>query len=268
MSDNNSNPQPSNPQPSNPRKSNEERVTRTLAIVSALMISVVLVLGLFVTGPDIVQGEVVRILYIHPAIAWVAYVAFSITTFASIMWLLPKRRSLFWDQIAGASAEVGAVCTALTLLLGSIWGRTTWGVWWTWDGRTTSTALLLFMYLGVLALRRVPSTREARGRRSAVASLIAFLDVPVVHFSVTWWRTLHQEPSVLKADLFKPEVHGLQLFTMLFSFVAFTVLYFWLLILRYRVARWEDELGEGGLDRAIVERRAEGRMAATIGGVS
>ena len=241
------------------RSMNERVVTRILAVVGTIMIGIVVVLGLFVTGPDIRQGEVVRILYLHPAIAWVAYVAFGITTLASVLWMWPKTRSLFWDQLAGASAEIGVVFTALTLVLGAIWGRTTWGVWWTWDARTTSTALLLFMYLGVLALRRVPAAQEARGRRSAVASLIAFLDVPVVHFSVDWWRTLHQPASVLKADLLKPEVHGLQLFTMLFSFLAFTVIYAWLLIVRYRIARWEDQLIDGGVDAAIAERRAEGR---------
>jgi heme exporter protein C len=226
------------------------------------MVSVVVVLGLFVTGPDINQGEVVRILYVHPAVAWVAYVAFGITTLASLLWLWPRTRAPKWDQIAGASAEVGVIFTALTLVLGAIWGRTTWGVWWTWDARVTSTALLLFMYLGVLALRRVPASREARGRRSGVAALIAFLDVPVVHFSVNWWRTLHQPASVLKPDILNPEVHGLQLFTMLFSFLAFTVVYVWLLILRYRIARWEDQLEEGGLDAAIASRRAEGRSPA------
>ena len=146
---------------------NERVVTRVLAVLGTAMVSVVVVLGLFVTGPDIRQGEVVRILYLHPAIAWVAYVAFGITTLASVLWMWPRTRSLFWDQVAGASAEIGVVCTALTLVLGSIWGRTTWGVWWTWDARTTSTALLLFMYLGVLALRqeRPVAKRERLVRR-------------------------------------------------------------------------------------------------------
>ena len=233
--------------------------------MSVVLIGIVLVLGLGVTGVDYVQGEVVRILYIHPAVAWVAYMAFGITSVASLAWLRPKSRSLFWDQLAGSSAEIGVLFTFLALLTGSIWGRSTWGVWWTWDARTTSTLLLLFLYFGVLALRQVPQDRDTRARRSAIAALLAFVNVPLVHFSVKWWRTLHQEASVIRVDR---KLHGLQLTTLLISVLAFTVLYFWLLILRYRVARWEDSIDESGLDDAIASRRAEAARSSSVGALS
>jgi heme exporter protein C len=235
---------------------NEQLMSRAFGLISCTLMAFVLVLGLGVTGPDVIQGEVVRMLYVHPAVAWVAYVAFGVTTLASLMWLRPKSRKLFWDQIAGSSAEIGVVFTLLALVTGSIWGRSTWGIWWTWDARTTSTAMLLFLYIGVLALRSVPADHETRARRSAVAALLAFANVPIVHFSVKWWRTLHQDASLLRPD---PTLHGLQLVTILLSFVAFTAFYGWLLIHRYRIARWTDQLGDADLDRAIASRRSEAR---------
>src|SRR5207244_3228646 len=99
-----------------------------------------------------------------------------------------RTRSRFWDLVAGASAEIGVLFIALTLVVGATWGRTTWGVWWTWDARLTATALLLVLYIGYLALRRVPADPDVRARRAAVAALAAFVDVPIVHFAVSWWR--------------------------------------------------------------------------------
>lgn len=241
---------------------NERSISQVLAVTAAILLGVVLILGLGVTGPDVIQGEVVRVLYVHPAVAWVAYMAFGITSFASVAWLRPKSRALWWDQVAGASAEIGVLFTFLALLTGSIWGRATWGVWWTWDARTTSTLLLFFLYIGVIALRQVPQDRDTRARRSAVASLLAFVNVPLVHFSVRWWRTLHQEASVLKEDR---TVFGLQIWTIVISVFAFSLVYFWLLMLRYRVARWEDAAADGGLSDAIDARRAEAARSSSVG---
>ena len=231
--------------------------TRILGFASLIGLAVVVVLGLWVTGPDVVQGEHVRLLYVHPEVAWVAYVAFGVTSLASLAWLIPATRRHNWDHIAGASAEVGTVFIALALITGAIWGRPTWNAWWAWDARMTSTLMLLILYLGVLALRRLPSTFETRARRSAIAALLAFIDVPITHQSVQWWKTLHQQPSILKREILKPEIHGLQLWTMLLSFLAFTLAYSWLLIVRTRLARWEDQASDNSLVDAIAARRAE-----------
>src|SRR5438874_5014083 len=172
-------------------------VTRALGVVTAGLLAVTAVMALVVSPPDAVQGDAVRLLYVHVPTAWVAmYLSFGVTSLASALWLWPRTRRRTWDVLAGASAEIGVVFIALTLAVGSIWGRATWGVWWTWDARLTTTAVLLVLYLGYLALRRVPADVETRSRRCAIAALAAFIDVPIVHFAVEWWRTLHQTASI------------------------------------------------------------------------
>ena len=228
--------------------------TVLLGISALAMLAVVGVLGLIVTGPDLVQGDVVRLIYVHPAVAWVCYLAFGICALGSALWLLPATRHARFDQLAGASAEVGVVFCVLTLATGAIWGRPTWGVWWTWDARLTTTAVLLATQLGYLALRRVPASAPIRRRRNSIAGLIAFANVPLVHMSVEWWRTLHQGRTLLRPD---PEIGGLQLTTMLLSIVAFTLVFAWMLVHRFRIERLEEQLDERILDLAFAERMAE-----------
>jgi heme exporter protein C len=216
------------------------------------------VLGLWVTPNDQTLHQLVRLLYIHPPLAWVSFVAYGVAFLSSLAYLWPRTRSLTFDRIAGASAEVGVVFTALTLITGSIWGRPTWGAWWVWDPLLTTTALLFVLYLGYLAIRRIPGEAEVRARRSAIAALLAFIDVPIVYFSVEWWTSLHQQPSVLNPVSGKTYVHGSMLWTLMLGFVAFTLTYVWLLVHRYRLlVLTEAEEGEG-LARAIEARRAEG----------
>ncbi len=236
---------------------------RVLGIAGIAGVAVTVWLALWVTPPDEVQGDLVRLVYIHPPIAWVAlYLAFGIAAVSSVLWLWPRTRSAFWDRLAVSSMEVGVVFTALTLVTGSLWGRPTWGVWWAWDARLTSTALLLVLQLGYLALRRVPSGPDARARRAAVAAVVAAVDVPIVHFSVNWWRTLHQDATVLNANL-SPTIHGSMAWTLLLGFVAVTLVFFWLLLLRYRIEVLREAAGQAELDTALGERWAEGAPEVT-----
>jgi heme exporter protein C len=215
-------------------------------------------LGLWVTPPDKVQGNLVRLVYLHPPVAWVAlYLAFGLAALSSLLYLWKRTRSMFWDRLAAASVEVGVVFTALTLVTGSIWGRPTWGVWWTWDARLTSTALLLILFLGYMALRRVAAEPEIRARRCAVAALVAFVDVPIVHFSVVWWQTLHQGATVLNANL-SPTIHGSMAWTLLLGFVAFTLVFVWMVAVRYRIEVLADAVGDEELEISLAERWAEG----------
>jgi heme exporter protein C len=232
--------------------------TRVLGVLTVGALAVLAVLALVVTPADVNQKDAVRLIYIHVPAATMMYAAFGITALASVLYLLPRTRARNWDTLAGASAEIGVVFTGLTLVTGAIWGRTTWGVWWTWDARLTSTAVLFVLFLGYLALRRVGGDVDARAKRNSIAALAAFIDVPIVHKSVEWWRTLHQKSTLLDEKTFlHPHIHGSMLFTLLFGLASFTLLFAWLLIHRYRLAKLEDRMEDEGLERAIAERRAE-----------
>ncbi|MGH9300084.1 MAG: cytochrome c biogenesis protein CcsA [Acidimicrobiales bacterium] len=234
-----------------------ELTVRFLGLLSLVGIVATVWLGLFVTPDDVNMGSLVRLLYIHPPMAWVSFVAYAMAFLSSLLYLWPRTRHARFDRLAGASAEVGVVFTGLTLVTGSIWARPTFGVWWTWDPLLTTTALLFVLYLGYLALRRVPGDPEAVARRSAVAALIAFVDVPIVYFSVEWWRSIHQAPTV---DLSGRHlyVHGSMAWTLLLGFVSFTLAYAWMTARRYRLSMLADREAGEGLEIALAERRAEG----------
>ena len=232
-------------------------MTRVLGLAAAIALVLTAWMALVVTPADVVQADAVRLLYLHVPTAWVAmYLSFGVTSLASALYLWPRTRSRFWDLTAGASAEIGVVFLGLTLVIGSIWGRATWGVWWTWDARLTTTAVLFVLYVGYLAVRRAPADPEVRSRRAAIVALAAFLDVPVVHLSVEWWRTLHQKASLLRPDL-SPQIHGSMLGALLLGLLAFTLLYGWLLVRRFRLAWLEEQAEDRALETAIAERHAE-----------
>ncbi len=230
---------------------------RVIGVCAAVTTALTVWLGLWVTPPDKTQGDLVRLVYLHPGVAWVAlYLAFGLAALSSLLYLWPRTRSLAWDRLAAAAVEVGVVFNVCTLVSGSIWGKPTWGVWWAWDARLTSTAVLLVLFLGYLALRRVPAEPDVRAKRSAIVALFAVVDVPIVHFSVLWWRTLHQGATVLNPGL-NPTIHGSMAYTLLLGVVALTLVFVWMLLVRYRNAALEDWLGGGELEVALLERRAE-----------
>jgi heme exporter protein C len=202
------------------------------------------------------QEHYSKLIAIHPGIAWASYVAFGVTAVASVLWLWSRTRSTTWDLLAGASAEVGVLFTALTLITGSIWGRPTWGVWWVWDARLTLSALMLTLELGYLALRKVPADAEVRGRRSAIAALLAVVVVPVNHFAVEWWRTLHQGRSLSQVTPGN-DLDGQFIFAMVLGFLSMTLVYAWLTVHRLRVARMEEDVVGDDLDAALEARRRE-----------
>jgi heme exporter protein C len=241
------------------------RARRTEHVIGALALvgtAATVWLGLWVTPPDETQGDLVRLVYLHPGVAWVAlYLAFGLAAVASVLYLWPRTRSLFWDRLAAAAVEVGVVFNVCTLVSGSIWGKPTWGVWWAWDARLTLTAVLLVLFLGYLALRRIPAEPEVRARRSAFVALFAVIDVPLVHFSVNWWNTLHQGATVLNPGL-KLKIHGSMGWTLLLGFVSLTLVFVWMLLVRYRIGVLEDWLGANELDAALTERRSEGTAPA------
>lgn len=210
---------------------------RRLPVVTAVAVAAGLTMAM-VSPPDYVQGQLVRLMYVHVPAAWTAYLSYAVTLAASAGWLWRRRPWL--DRLAAASAEVGVFFTGLAIALGSIWGRPTWGVWWAWDARLVTTALLFFVYLGYLALRRSVVDPEVRARRGAVFGVVAFLQVPLVHFSVLWWRTLHQPPTVLRPS--DPAIDHTMLAALLFGLLAFTLLYVLFVRTRFRLAATQDAL--------------------------
>ena len=194
---------------------------------------------------DRVQGVVQKIFYFHVPMAWVAYLAFAVVLVASFAYLW--KRDVRWDAIARASVEIGVLFTTLVLVTGSLWGKPIWNTWWTWDGRLTSTLVLWFIYVGYLMLRAYTPDPERAARLSAVLGIVGFIDIPIIHFSVQWWRTLHPEPVIARSD---PQAPPEMILTLVVSLLAMTLLYATLLVQRTRLERIRDEnreleLGEG-----------------------
>jgi heme exporter protein C len=196
-----------------------------------------LVMDFGVSPREATQGTVQRIMYLHVPSVWVAYLAFAIVLVASITYLI--RRAEAADRLAHASAEVGVLFTGLTIATGSIWGKPTWGTWWTWDARLTSVSILLVMYVGYLLLRGMIEDRERGARFAAVLGIVAAFNIPLVHFSVYWWRTLHQPPSLMKPG--PATMPGIIVAALLVNFAAFTLLYVYFVTGRARVLRLEAE---------------------------
>ncbi|MGH9243975.1 MAG: cytochrome c biogenesis protein CcsA [Acidimicrobiales bacterium] len=223
----------------------------TLAGVVALAL-----FGLWFSPPEVDQREAVRLMYLHVPSALLAYLAFIVTAVASVWWL--RRRSLYADLLAESSAEIGVIFCGLTLVTGMLWGEPIWGTYWTWDARLTTTALLFLLYVGYLVVRRLPVERDQRRRYAAWVGIIAAVDIPVVHYSVTWWRSLHQGATLDPIDV---KIDGLMLFSLVLGLAVFGLVYAWLLLHRFRVA-WLEEKAEGLLHQDLLaERRAEADAA-------
>jgi heme exporter protein C len=196
------------------------------------------VLGLTIAPADRDMGDVYRIMYVHVPAAWAALLAVTVTFVASLVYLF--KTSWRADALAESSAEVGVFFGALLIVLGSIWARPTWGVWWDWDPRLTTAAIMLFAFAGYLALRRFVDDPERRATWSAVAAIIAYVDVPILWFSVRWWRSLHQAQNTGSSTA------SIMTKSLMFNALAFIILYVWFVRLRYRVAlsRQAEELAE------------------------
>lgn len=197
--------------------------------LAGLALGAMVLIGLFGVPADAAQGDVQRIMYVHVPSAWLAYLAFFVTLIAGLLYL--RRDDLRYDRVAVASAEIGLLFTGLTIATGAIWGKATWGKWWDWDPRLTTTAILFVVYAGYLLLRQSLVDRRRRARLAAIFGIIGFLNVPVVHFSVLWWRGLHQPPTVIRPG--DPTIDHVLLAVLVASVVSFTLVYLW--ILRRRI---------------------------------
>lgn len=184
-------------------------------------------MGLIASPPDYYQGEVVRIMYVHVPLAHTSLLAYTML-FGGSVWYLWKRDSLI-DNMCHAAAGLSAVFTALALFTGMIWGKPTWNTWWTWDARLTSFTVLLFILIGYLMLRTFIDDPEREARYAAVLAIVGFVDLPIVHFSVEWWRTLHQPQSISMRGV---SISSGLLIPLIFMSVGMTLLFSYMLMVR------------------------------------
>src|ERR1041384_992110 len=221
-----------------------------LGALALILIIAGLFWGLIKAPPDAYQGDSQRIMYLHVPSILTAYLSFFLVFVGSCLYLWKREKRD--DILAYSAAEIGVLFTALTIVEGSVWGRPTWGVWWTWDARLTLTAVLLLIFVGYLMLRSLVEEETRAASAAAILGIIGFIDIPLIHMSVYWWRTLHQPPSILQPN--KPpweNVDPSMLIALTISFVGFLLLYFYLLSLRYRFGEMRCEikarrLGQGG----------------------
>lgn len=204
-------------------------LTAWLGWSGAVLVTIGLAGGLFVTPPDYLQGETVRIIYIHVPSAWLGMAGWggiAAASFAQLVWRHPLAA-----VAARATAAPGAVFAAICLLTGSIWGRPTWGTWWQWDGRLTSMLVLFFLYLAYIALANAAG-REGGGQRiAAIFGLVGAVNLPIIHYSVLWWRTLHQGQSI---GLTSSTIDGALLWPLPFATLGFTLIFLSVVLMRMR----------------------------------
>jgi len=205
-------------------------------MMSSLVISLLL-------PPEQIQGHLSKMLFVHVPSIYLAYVAFGVTLVGSAAYLATK--NLKWDRLAGASGEVGVFFTGLAILLGMTWAKPTWGVWWTWDARLVLTAVMFFVYLSYVALRRAIPDRVMRARRAGVFGVLAIVQIPLVHFSVIWWRTLHQPPSLTRPGPI--QMDGPYVAALLVAVMAFTLLYVVLINRRIELSKIEAAIEDAFL---------------------
>ncbi|WP_022852271.1 cytochrome c biogenesis protein [Limisalsivibrio acetivorans] len=209
---------------------------RILDIAAVIAILGALYMAFIFAPEERVMGAVQKIFYFHVASAWLSFFAFFVTFICSIAFLV--KDSFTFDDVAASSAEIGLLFCTIVLITGPIWARPAWGVWWTWDPRLTTTTILWFIYMGYLMLRKFIDEPGKRARFAAAVGIIGFLDVPVVYFSIRMWRTIH--PNVMQKG--GGGLHPDMLKALIFSVIAFTILYFALLSKRTALAVMERRI--------------------------
>ncbi len=206
--------------------------------------------GLVKAPADYQQGDSFRIMYIHVPAAWMSmfvYMVMAISGGIGLVW-----RMKLAEVVAISCAPIGASFTFLALITGSIWGKPMWGTWWVWDARLTSELILLFLYLGVIALYNAIEDKRAAGRAVAILALVGVVNIPIIHYSVEWWNTLHQGPTVTKFD--KPSIHIDMLIPLLAMAAAFKIYFGATLLLRVRCQLLERERNSGWVSKLVEDK--------------
>jgi len=207
------------------------------AWLCVITLGIGLYLGLFVAPPDYQQGETVRIMFIHVPAAWMSMFIYAVMAGAAAIGLVWKIK--LTDTFISSAAPIGASFTLLALLTGSIWGKPMWGTWWVWDARLTSELILLFLYLGFMSLQSAIDDPRRAARAGAILVLVGVINLPVIHYSVEWWNTLHQPTSVARLD--GPRIHSSILIPLLVMMGAFKLFFISVVLLRMRSNILDDE---------------------------
>ena len=189
-----------------------------LIILSTTMILLGLYYGLFDSPQDYQQGDAVRIMYVHVPSAWLASFLFFSLAISCIFYLVWKHPLA--DLISNAIAPIGAIVSVLTLVTGSLWGKPMWGTWWVWDARLTSELILLFIYLSIIFLYYSFDDYKKGAKAANILAIVGFINIPIIHFSVEWWNTLHQGPSVMKFST--PSIASEMLYPLIYTTIGFT----------------------------------------------
>ncbi|HEU0020386.1 MAG TPA: cytochrome c biogenesis protein CcsA [Dehalococcoidia bacterium] len=214
-------------------------LTDLLVVLGAALMLADVYLIFMVAPTDSVLGDVQRIFYFHVPMALTSFLAFSVVFVASILYLVQRHQR--WDRLAHAAAETGVVYVTLALLTGIIWARPVWGTWWQWEPRLTTTLILWLIYVAYLMIRAYAPNRTQGARYAAVVGIVGFVDVPIVYYSVQWWRSIHPSAVVgplAEAGALEPVMLGI----LLFSCLTFLVLYLYLVVERTALRGLEDQV--------------------------
>ncbi len=228
----------------------QTRAKGGLAALAAVLLLAALLAAFVIAPTEAEMGDTQRIFYFHVAAAWTAFLAFFLVFLGSVAYL--RTRAVRWDILAVSAAEIGIVFTSLTLASGSIWARSAWGTWWTWEPRLTTTLMLWLIYVSYLLLRGMVEEPNRRAAFAAVFGIIGFVDVPIVFMSIRWWRTMH--PQVVGTGGFNMEAAMLP--ALFLSVAAFTVVLLYFLLLRTGLERSQQEMVE--LRQRVRWRQEEG----------
>jgi len=218
-------------------------------IITAILLLVGLIGGLVFAPADYQQGDGFRIIYVHVPSAWMSmfiYIVIAINSAIFLIWHIKLA-----DIVARSSAVLGASFAFLALVTGSIWGKPMWGTWWIWDARLTSELLLLFLYLGYIGLRSAIDDRRVAGKAGAILALVGVANIPIIHYSVVWWNTLHQPASVSKFD--DPSIHLSMLIPLLSMALAFKLFYLCIVLINSRSELLEQEKRNQWVKKLVAE---------------
>ena len=211
---------------------------KTLPILTFIAISLALY-GAFLYAPrEQTMGDLQRIFYFHVASWWIAFLAFAVVFIASVAYLATRRRH--YDTLAMASAEIGVVFTSMGLFTGPLWAKPAWGIYWTWDARLTTALVLWLIYISYLMLRRYVPDEAKRANLAAVTGIIGFVDVPIVYYSIRWWRTQHPQPVIMGGA--ESGLDPLMFRALMMSLLGFFFLYLWLLEKRFAIEHAQQEI--------------------------